>query len=131
MIQRIYRYIFWAGYLAVLFTAVIPVVGNLDKVRLGRGIFEIRLDHLLHVSAYFLICMYYLFGRRKGLKLFKKNSAAKFILLTVFLGVVTEIVQIWVPARAFNVMDIVANLAGIGLGMGTIALLDSKSRKQE
>jgi VanZ family protein len=105
------------GYVAVLIIAFLPIAGDLTKISLGPKSFHVRLDHLLHVAAYFLICMYYLAGKRMGLMLFKKNSLLKFILLTLLLGTVTELVQLWVPERAFNVFDWVANMVGVGVGV--------------
>jgi len=118
--QRIYRYIFWTGYVTVLIATLLPVKGELNKINICPDAFHIRLDHLLHLLVYFLICMYYLFGLRKDLSLFEKNTLIKFILLILFLGIVTEIVQLWIPERAFNVFDMVSNVAGLGLGMGMV-----------
>jgi len=117
---RIYRYIFWIGYLVVLTTAFIPVKGSLNKIILGPESFRIRLDHLLHFAGYFLICMYYLAGQKKGLSLFTANPLAKFILLLLFLAIVTEMVQLWVPERSFNVFDLVSNVVGVIAGMGVV-----------
>lgn len=122
MLARSYRIIFWTGYLAVLTTTFIPVAGELNKINIGPDAFHLRLDHLLHLLVYFLICMYYLFGLRKGLTLFEKKSLLKFVLLILLLATVTEVVQLWVPERAFNVFDMISNVAGIGLGVFVIKM---------
>jgi len=121
LLQKLYRYLFWIGYLAVLITSFIPVKGSLNKITLGPESFRIRLDHLLHFAGYFLICMYYLAGQKKGLSLFTANPLTKFILLLLFLAIVTELVQLWVPERAFNVWDLVSNVAGVVVGVGVVA----------
>ncbi|MBN2764475.1 MAG: VanZ family protein [Bacteroidales bacterium] len=131
MFQKIYKFFFCLGYLAILITAFIPVAGSLNRVKVGRGIFEIRLDHLLHIAAYFLICLYYLFGQRKGLMLFKKNSLLKFILLILLLATVSEVVQLWVPGRAFNPADLLANVTGILLGVGVILGMKRKVKSEK
>jgi VanZ family protein len=122
MPPKIYRYIFWIGYISVLIATFLPVAGELNKIRLGPDAFHIRLDHLLHFAVYFLICMYFLFGLRKGIALFEKNSLLKFVLLILLLATVTEVVQLWVPERAFNPMDWVANVAGVVIGVGIIVM---------
>ena len=66
--------------------------------------------------------MYYLFGIRSGFTLFEKKSLLKFILLVLFLGIITEVVQLWVPERAFNVFDLVSNVAGVIAGVGVIRM---------
>ncbi len=115
--HRLYKSIFWIGYFAVLITTFIPIAGELNKIHIGPDAFQIRLDHLLHFAVYFIICIYFLAGLKRGLCLFSKNSMVKFILWVLFLGTVTELVQLWVPERAFNPMDWVANVAGVAIGL--------------
>ena len=123
LLQILYRTIFWVGYLAVLITAFIPITGRLNEIEFGPESFHIRLDHLLHLAAYFLICIYYLAGRRKDLSLFAANPLIKFVVLVLFLALVTELVQLWVPERAFNVFDMIANVAGVVIGVGFIKMV--------
>lgn len=118
--HSLYRSVFWIGYFAVLITTFIPLAGELNKIDIGPDAFHIRLDHLLHVLVYFLICMYYLIGARKGISLFEKNAFLKFVLLILVLATVTEVIQLWVPERAFNPVDWIANVAGMGIGVGVI-----------
>jgi VanZ family protein len=120
--KRLYKYIFWIGYFAVLITTFIPLTGELNKINIGPDAFHIRLDHLLHLLVYFMICMYYLFGQMRGITLFRTNSLLKFFLLILLLATFTEVVQLWVPERAFNVFDLVSNVAGLTLGVGVIFL---------
>lgn len=120
MLQKIYRSIFWIGYLAILITAFIPIKGSFNRITLGPESFQIRLDHLLHFAAYFLICIYYLAGQKKDLSLFAANPLTKFILLVLFLAITTELVQLWVPERAFNVFDLVSNVGGVIVGVGVV-----------
>lgn len=124
--KKIYKYIFWAGYFAVLITTFLPLTGELNKIYFGPKAFHIRLDHLLHLLVYFLICMYYLFGLRKEFTLFEKNSFLKFLLFVLFLGIVTEIVQLWVPERAFNVFDLISNVTGVGIGAVVIRMVQRR-----
>ena len=42
--QKIYRYLFWVGYLSVLITTLLPVTGELNKIHIGPEAFYIRLD---------------------------------------------------------------------------------------
>ncbi|MBN1598353.1 MAG: VanZ family protein [Bacteroidales bacterium] len=131
MLTNVYRILFWIAYLAVLITTFIPVAGELNKTHIGPESFKIRLDHLLHLLVYFLICMYYLFGIRNRIDLFEKNSFLKFILLILLLGIITEVVQIWVPERAFNVFDLISNVAGVGLGVFVIKMAQRHSKRSE
>jgi VanZ family protein len=117
LIEKVYKFVFWIGYFIVLITAFLPITGELNKIYLGSVSLHIRLDHFLHFIVYFLICMYYCIGLVKGLSLFTSGTLLKFIVSVISLATVTEVVQIWVPERAFNPMDWVANVAGIFIGV--------------
>jgi VanZ family protein len=73
--------------------------------------------------------MYYFFGLIKGISLFAKNSLLKFVLLIFLLATVTEVIQIWVPERAFNPKDWIANVMGAGIGL--LVIVVSGKRKCE
>ncbi len=40
----------------------------------------------------------------------------------LFLAIITELVQLWVPERAFNVFDLLSNVAGVVAGVGVIRM---------
>jgi VanZ family protein len=119
---RLYRIVFWTGYIAVLITTFLPISFRVDKFKFGPEAFAIRSDHLLHFAVYLLICLFYLLGAKKGLKLFDVNPLRKFILLILALAILTELAQLWVPSRAFNVFDGVANVAGVLAGWSVIRI---------
>ena len=55
--------------------------------------------------------------------MFDTDPLRKFVLLVLFLGIVTELIQLWVPERAFNLFDLVANVAGVVAGLFVIPSL--------
>jgi VanZ family protein len=110
--EKVYRISFYFICILVLFTAVIKLGADLDK-KVGLGELKIRLDHLLHAIAYFVFSLYYLAGRRIGLRLFDNQSYPLFFFLLCLLGLLAEILQIWVPYRSFSLMDMLSNLVGI------------------
>lgn len=119
---KLYRIVFWTGYIAVLITTFLPISFHVDRIRFGPDAFAIRSDHLLHFAVYLLICLFYLYGSKKGLRLFDVNPLRKFMVLVLLLAIVTELAQLWVPARAFNIFDGVANVAGVAAGWGVIRM---------
>jgi hypothetical protein len=140
LLQKLYKLIFWSGYTAVLVTSMMNLPGALDEIKVNMLAFNLRLDHLLHFLAYFSICLYFLAGQRKGLALFRNHQLRKFVVATLTLAMVTEILQLWVPTRSFNVMDMVANVSGIALGVIVIKIQvkdrrskieDSRSKKSQ
>jgi VanZ family protein len=124
--QKLFRYIFWSGYFLVFIATFIHIGGDLTKIKLGLKAFQIRLDHLLHLVVYFVICIYYLFGLWSGLTLFNLHSLRKFIFIMMILGTVTEVVQLWVPERTFNVFDLVSNVAGVMIGLAVIEMVQRR-----
>jgi len=39
------------------------------------------------------------------------------------LAIITELVQLWVPERVFNVFDLISNVSGVIVGMGVIRMV--------
>lgn len=128
LFQKLYKIVFWIGYTATLLTAFLPIAGDLSKTRVHALAFDIRLDHLLHFGAYLLICLYYLAGRKPGYRLFKSNPLMKFVMAVLMLATVTEVVQLWVPERAFNPFDLLADLTGVAVGTVGILIEDRRSK---
>jgi VanZ family protein len=129
MLTKAYRSIFWTGYLAVLVTTFIPIAGSLNEINIGPESFQIRLDHLLHIAVYFFICMYFLAGTKMKIYLFDNSPFKKFIFLIIFLAIITEMVQLWVPDRAFNIFDLLSNVTGVIAGMGVIRVTQSTEHR--
>jgi VanZ family protein len=124
--DKVYKYTFWVGYFAVLIASFLSIKGGLSKIYIGPVSIHMRLDHLLHLFVYFLICLYFLFGQYKALILFKTNSLLKFTFLITILGTITELVQLWVPERTFNVFDLVSNMAGVIIGLAVIKMMQRR-----
>lgn len=55
--------------------------------------------------------------------LFDNNPQKKFIFLVFFLAITTELAQLWVPERTFNVFDLLSNVAGVVAGLGIIRMV--------
>jgi|BioPla2DNA2_1021312.scaffolds.fasta_scaffold13883_4 VanZ family protein len=121
--DKIYKYVFVIGYLGIFVLSFVPVFGNLSSTKIGPESFKIRLDFFLHFMVYLSICLYYLIGRKLGYNLFNKHSFAKFIVLVLFLAIFTEVIQLCIPSRTFNLVDLVSNLIAVFFGIVLIRLL--------
>ena len=130
MTRTIYRTIFWLGYTTVLAASFITLKNDLHKITFDVISFQFHLDQVLHTVVYFLICMYFLVGNHFGLTLFKDNSIKWFLLVVLFLATFTEVVQLFVPSRAFNVFDMLSNVVGVGVGMGVMWLVGRVGSKK-
>jgi glycopeptide antibiotics resistance protein len=103
----------------------IPFKEDLHEITFNIVTFKFHFDQILHSVVYLLICLYLPAGQYFGLTLFKDNSFKKFLILIMGLAIVTETIQLAVPYRAFNFFDLVANVVGIGLGLGIIYIVES------
>jgi len=121
--------IFWIGYFSVFAVTFIKLKFSFGKIQLGHESFQMKTDYLLHFAVYLLICLYFLFGQLAGFSLFKEHSFRKFVVLIVFLASITEVVQVWVPARSFNEFDWISNLTGFLTGILIIHIRDRLSRR--
>jgi VanZ family protein len=110
--------------MAVFVVAFTPLKFNIHKITVNIISFKFHLDQVLHAIVYFLICMYFLTGKYRGLKLFKSNSIIEFLIVLLILATITEVVQLTVPSRTFNVFDIAANFVGIVVGIIVISLAE-------
>jgi VanZ family protein len=76
-------------------------------------ILKIRGDYFFHMLLFIpAVAFIWLFNLDNG----KRINFILLILLCVFIAMVTEGVQYFVPYRAFNINDMIANLAGVLLG---------------
>ena len=73
--------------------------------------------------------MYYLVGQRMDLRLFERNSVKRFLILILFLAIITEVVQLWIPARVFNMFDLIFNFAGVAIGIAVIKIVGRKKEQ--
>jgi len=122
--QQLYKIIFWAGCISVLLISFLPIAGNLTEIKLG----PIRLDYLLHFTAYLLVCLYFMLGRKIGYVLFEKRPLLKLSVILCLQAAVTEFVQLWVPNRTFNMIDWFANMAGVAVGLIVVKIDEEISR---
>ena len=120
----------WIPHLLVLWIVIIVVVSlipNLPqpKTKSNGGFF--RLDYLFHVFEFFFLALLFFLWQRD------RDSALTFVkYLLVFFGVaifalMTEVVQIWIPGRVYNPVDVVFKVAGFLVG-AILYLLGSRLR---
>ena len=113
----------------VFIAAFVPIKIDLHDITFGVVSFKFHLDQILHAVVYFIICLYFLAGQHFGLTLFNGNSCKKFLLVILVLATITEVVQLVVPSRAFNVFDWLANIIGIVIGVGVIRIVKADGRR--
>ena len=99
----------------VLFAAVVPYGSKTNSV----VVFSVGLDKILHFAGFGLMT-FFAIGAGRGLPGWKR-----FLLLVLVpvLGVVIEAIQYFLPYRAYNPVDILANMCGVISGMAVWGLI--------
>ena len=102
MKPRIYFFLFAAWFLIILVLSLIP---DNSPAKIEVQGFEMRLDYLMHFGVYFPL----------GFFLKKSTLSIRHYLFVLLLLVVTalpESLQLFVPYRTFNPIDLLFNLFG-------------------
>lgn len=102
----------------IILLYVLPINSSESEFNLNDVfVVSIRLDYLAH----FVIFIPWMFLWKKNTKMsFKKNAGRTiwFITVGLLLAFGLELIQYYLPYRAFNINDLIAN--GIGIGIGSI-----------
>ncbi len=102
MKSRIYFFAFLFWFLVILVLSVIP---DNSPAKIEAGGFQMRLDYLMHFGVYFPL----------GFFLKKSTLSIRhyiFVLLLLVVTAVPETLQLFVPYRTFNPIDLLFNLIG-------------------
>ncbi|NJO89283.1 MAG: VanZ family protein [Chloroflexia bacterium] len=112
--KKSYFSVIFLGYLIFLtIYSIIPSASMSEKY--GIAGFELRLDYWLHLGAYFGVAFLFL--------LWQFNTLVDQRILVIGLSwlgcelfaYTTELIQLLVPGRTYNIYDFVANTSGIAI----------------
>lgn len=113
--------IFWLWLLFLLLLNVIPL-GNETSKALTDNRFIFRLDYLLHFAIMLVFAIIWVVGKNSIVKLFADHETHKYCAVVVAAGIGLELLQLALPWRAFNPMDLFANLVGAALAVALVIL---------
>lgn len=102
--------------IAVIWILMIQVVPrflsfNFDRVKILN--LTIHTDYLLHV---FLFIAIVLIGNFLQLKV----KIRVLLLLMITSAILAEVIQLYIPQRTFNYLDLIANILGVFIGVGIV-----------
>lgn len=103
--------LFWIYCICVLSLALLPLnsVGELNNIT----VLKFRGDYFFH-SLMLIPWMIFLIGI--------KSRWWIWLLFGLLFAFLIEIIQYFLPYRAYNVNDLVANIAGVGIGGGLLLI---------
>ena len=119
MVQLYLKKVFWLGLFAawtlfIIYMSVRPSPGELLK----KHIFEMRMDYILHFGAYFTLGALYVLWRGNRQFEIRGIELAIFSATAISFSVLIEYIQLLIPGRAFNIIDMVYNVLGVICGVG-------------
>jgi VanZ family protein len=113
-VTRNIKPLFYIYTVILVLIAVLPINSSGSSIN-HTFIVSIRMDYLLHFSI-FLPWMF-LMRLHSGLSFHKSTwRPLSWIFLGLLFAICTEIVQYFLPYRAFNINDLLANGLGVVLG---------------
>lgn len=116
------KVIFWGWLFVLLVLSITPVFnGNENGTGFPAEGF-IRTDYLAHFMAYLATAGFFLLGQIMKRPLFHGHAIQKYTFIALLAAISYELIQILLPYRAFNLIDLGLNLAGVLTGVLIIVL---------
>jgi VanZ family protein len=104
---------------------MIPLGNEANQSLSLNKLLAFRLDYLAHAIMILCFAWIWVFGRVLG---FQGFSVYEFSLIVVAAAIGLELLQLVVPWRSFNPLDMVYNLVGAGMGIGFV-VVSQRARK--
>ena len=106
--------LFWIYTIILILLALLPVNGSGSVIN-HTYVVSIRLDYLIHCIIY--LPWMYLLSKLTGINISHRFLRTLIIIFTAFMfSIINEVVQYYLPYRAFNINDLLANMLGIAMG---------------
>jgi len=100
-------FILWT--LFILFATVIPDTGEVIQ----QNTENFRWDYLEHFLAYFVFGTLYILWKGDNKYSIRGTGLILMIAISCSFAILTEFLQLLIPGRAFNIIDILYNLTGV------------------
>ena len=105
------KWLFWGWLIMMLILNVVPLENELNQ-DLTTIRFIFRLDYVVHSLTFLVFAWIWVFGKIKNICWFENYEVLKFGGIVFVSAIGLELLQILIPYRTFNPMDMMANLFG-------------------
>lgn len=116
-------FLFALSLMWILMIQVVPRFLGFNFHRVDIVGIPIHSDYLIHVLLFFVLVLLAKFSHLK----IKLSILALLMLLT---AIIAEVVQIYIPQRTFNYIDLISNISGVLLGFVFLILREVLKRKK-
>lgn len=107
--------LFWIYTIILILLALLPVNGSGSVIN-HTFVVSIRLDYLIHCIIY-LPWMFLLAKVTRVNFRFSLLPSLIMIIVAFIFSIINEAVQYYLPYRAFNINDLLANVLGVAIGI--------------
>ncbi len=111
------KWLFWGWLLVVLVLNVVHLGNETNRSLSGNKIYQFRMDYVVHSLTFLVFVWIWVLGKIKNVCWFKSYEVLKFGGIVFISALGLELLQILIPYRTFNPMDMMANLIGAILTM--------------
>jgi hypothetical protein len=105
----------WAWMIFLVLFNVIPLGNGANKSLSSNSFLQFRLDYLLHTMMILVFSWIWVFGRIRQMRFFPGIERLKYLSIVWGAGFGLELLQLLVPWRSFNPVDMYYNLLGAGI----------------
>lgn len=112
MLKKIQTRLFWLWLIILILINVIPIGNDANQSLNLNKLFEIRLDYFIHAVMILCFAWIWVHSRITGVTWFTRYEGLKYSVLVLCAGVGLELLQLLVPWRSFNPVDMIYNVMG-------------------
>jgi VanZ family protein len=127
-IMKSIKWLFW-GWLIVVFVLNVVPLGNELNRDLSAKRFICRLDYVVHSLTFLAFAWIWVLGKIKNVCWYKSYEVLQFCGVVFVSAIGVELLQIFIPYRTFNPMDMMANLFGAIISMLFILISHREHRR--
>lgn len=121
--------LFWLWLLVLIVINVIPIGNNTNQSLNRNMLWVFRLDYLAHSIMILCFALIWVLAEIYRVSIFEQHQVLKYSATVLAAGICLELLQLAVPWRSFNPVDMIYNLGGAILAIFFIALSNSLGRQ--
>ena len=122
--KNVFRILFWISLAVITIASLVPQFFP-QHVKVSSD-FSFRLDYVLHFLSYLFLALFLTSWK------FAKNNIYKLILIVlifgIFISLIFEVIQYFLPTRTFNPYDMLCNFSGFSIGLLLSIIIESRRR---
>jgi len=120
MVFSVVKRLFWLWLLILIVLNMIPLSREVNRSLSRNMVFDFRLDYLAHMAMMLVFAIIWGVGKRRNVSWFAKHETLKYCGVLLIAGIGLELLQLILPWRTFNPMDLLANFVGAALAVAII-----------